>query len=280
MASAEAPTGSFCRRPTPAARSTCRHAPARSPWSARTRGSACNGGSAPCSSAQLRQIVDLVGYGQRQFLRGFRGGADDLEHDGGLPRDRRLRETDQNAADFCVGAPSPRNTGNAAEPVRAASLPARGDGRSGEHDRAGRHDGDLHRRGHRHARPDRAVAGEHGRRCDVGRRSRRERHDAQLHGRSRAGWQPLPGRVREHRRVRDDGLGDPQRHHATRRRQPGLRGRRQPGRPPSATTSSSSSTAGRRRSTSAAGRSSTRPLRGSTGRARTSWGRSIPAGTI
>jgi hypothetical protein len=68
----------------------------------------CNGGSNPCSAAQLARIVDLVGYGNATFFEGataaptlsnttaaFRGG------DG-------CTDTDNNGADFAAASPSPR----------------------------------------------------------------------------------------------------------------------------------------------------------------------------
>jgi predicted extracellular nuclease len=76
---------------------------------------ACNGGSTPCSAAQLAQIVDLVGFGSANFFEGtvaptltsttalFRGAA-------GCP------DTNNNAADFSTGAPAPRNSATALAP--------------------------------------------------------------------------------------------------------------------------------------------------------------------
>jgi predicted extracellular nuclease len=81
---------------------------------------ACNGGSTPCSAAQLAQIVDLVGYGNANFfetapaptlsnttaaLRGLGGCA----------------ETDNNSADFAAAAPNPRNTASALSPCVAGT---------------------------------------------------------------------------------------------------------------------------------------------------------------
>jgi uncharacterized protein len=69
----------------------------------------CNGGSSACGPDQLARIIDLVGYGNANFFEGtgpapliandiadFRGGAG-------------CTETDNNAADFAVAAPSPRS---------------------------------------------------------------------------------------------------------------------------------------------------------------------------
>lgn len=75
---------------------------------------ACNGGSTPCSAAQLAQIVDLVGFGTGA------GGANFFEGSAAAPtagnaladfrKDGGCTETDDNAADFGPAAtPAPRN---------------------------------------------------------------------------------------------------------------------------------------------------------------------------
>jgi predicted extracellular nuclease len=74
-----------------------------------TTGLGCNGGSAPCSTAQLAQIVDLVGYGGANFFEGapapgLSNTTAALRNSGGCA------ETDNNGADFTAGAPNPRNT--------------------------------------------------------------------------------------------------------------------------------------------------------------------------
>ena len=71
-------------------------------------GLACNGASAPCSPAQSSQIVDLVGYGTANFAEGAAAPAASsatalFRANGGCT------DSDQNAADFTSGAPSPRN---------------------------------------------------------------------------------------------------------------------------------------------------------------------------
>ena len=78
-----------------------------------SNGLACNGGSTACSSAQLAQIIDLVGFGSANFFEGtaaapapsasnaiFRGG-------GGCT------DTDQNNSDFTAAAANPRNSSSA-----------------------------------------------------------------------------------------------------------------------------------------------------------------------
>ncbi len=69
----------------------------------------CNGGSTPCSPAQLAQIVDLVGWDGANFFEGSAAPATTsstaiLRGNGGCT------DTDNNAADFIVGAPTPRNS--------------------------------------------------------------------------------------------------------------------------------------------------------------------------
>src|SRR5688572_28416998 len=67
----------------------------------------CNGGSTPCSPAQLANIIDLVGYGDANFFegRGTALGASNtlavLRNGGGSV------DTDDNRADFASGAPTP-----------------------------------------------------------------------------------------------------------------------------------------------------------------------------
>lgn len=66
-----------------------------------TTGIACNGGSTPCSSAQLAQIVDLVGYGSANFFEG--AVAQTLSNTSWLVRKNGgCTETDNNSADFEV----------------------------------------------------------------------------------------------------------------------------------------------------------------------------------
>ena len=85
---------------------------------------ACNGGSTPCSPAQLAQIVDLVGFGTGT------GGANFFEGSAAAPttsntladfrKDNGCTETDDNAADFASATPAPRN---ASSPARLCNGP-------------------------------------------------------------------------------------------------------------------------------------------------------------
>src|SRR6266536_3265317 len=78
-----------------------------------TTGLACNGSSTPCTSTQLAQIVDLVGYGSANFFEGALAAPaisivlSDQRASGGCI------DTDQNGADFAAAAPNPRNTASA-----------------------------------------------------------------------------------------------------------------------------------------------------------------------
>ena len=70
----------------------------------------CNGGSTPCSPAQLALIVDLVGYGGANFFEGS-GPAPTLTNTTAALRGANgCTETDDNAADFAAAEPTPRNT--------------------------------------------------------------------------------------------------------------------------------------------------------------------------
>lgn len=73
-------------------------------------GIACNGSSTPCSSAQLANIVDLVGYGSANFFEGA-GAAPTLTNTTAAFRNGAgCTETDNNNLDFTASAPTPRNT--------------------------------------------------------------------------------------------------------------------------------------------------------------------------
>jgi len=98
-----------------------------------TMGVACNGNSTPCSAAQLAQIVDLVGYGNANFFEGA-GAAPTLSNTTAARRNGNgCTETDDNAADFTAGAPTPRNTSSPASlctndpaPAVASTAPTNG----------------------------------------------------------------------------------------------------------------------------------------------------------
>ncbi len=92
----------------------------------------CNGGSTPCSEAQLAQIVDLVGYGGANFFEGS-GAAPALSNTtAALRKGNGCTETDNNAAAFAAAAASPRNTASArnfcneSAPSVVSTVPASG----------------------------------------------------------------------------------------------------------------------------------------------------------
>lgn len=76
----------------------------------------CNGGSAPCSTAQLSHIVDLVGFGNANFFEGT-GAAPTLSNTTSAQRaNAGYTDTNVNSADFTAAAPAPRNGSNTAPP--------------------------------------------------------------------------------------------------------------------------------------------------------------------
>ena len=80
-----------------------------------TTGLACNGGSTPCSPAQLALIKDLVGYDGANFFEG--APAPTLSNTtAALRLANGCTDTDNNATDFVVSAPAPRNTASPLNP--------------------------------------------------------------------------------------------------------------------------------------------------------------------
>ncbi|MGE3913291.1 MAG: endonuclease/exonuclease/phosphatase family protein, partial [Chloroflexota bacterium] len=82
----------------------------------------CNGGSAPCDAGQQALILDLVGFGNANFFEGTAVGTLSnttaaLRNSGGCT------ETDNNAADFTVAAPAPRNTSSPLSPCGGGGTP-------------------------------------------------------------------------------------------------------------------------------------------------------------
>jgi uncharacterized protein len=78
----------------------------------------CNGGSTPCSAEQLARIIDLVGYGSANFYEGT-GAAPTLSNTTAALRKETAgaQDTDDNAADFEVGSPNPRNRSYGFDPA-------------------------------------------------------------------------------------------------------------------------------------------------------------------
>ena len=86
----------------------------------------CNGGSTPCSSAQLANIVDLVGYGTANFFEGTAAAPTLSSTTAAVRAAAGCTDTDENGADFTAPAPAPRNSGSplnvCSGPPPAASL--------------------------------------------------------------------------------------------------------------------------------------------------------------
>ena len=75
----------------------------------------CNGGSTVCNAAQLSRIVDLVGYGGANFYEGS-APTGTLSATIAAIRKSGNVDTDDNSADFEVGAPKPRNSSTTPPP--------------------------------------------------------------------------------------------------------------------------------------------------------------------
>lgn len=88
-----------------------------------TTGLGCNGGSTPCSPAQLAQIVDLVGYGNANFFEGS-GAAPTLSNTTAAFRaNGGCTDTNTNAADFTTGTPAPRHSASPGQTCGADNPP-------------------------------------------------------------------------------------------------------------------------------------------------------------
>lgn len=86
-------------------------------------GLACNGGSTPCTPAQLASIKDLVGYGSANFYEGA-GPAPALSNTlAALRTNGGCTDTGNNSTDFVTGAPAPRNSASAFNVCRTDSVP-------------------------------------------------------------------------------------------------------------------------------------------------------------
>jgi predicted extracellular nuclease len=85
-----------------------------------TAGLACNGGSTPCSSAQLAQIIDLVGYGSANFFEGSAAAPALTATTAALRAGNGCTDTNNNSADFSSALPTPRNS---ASPLNSCGGP-------------------------------------------------------------------------------------------------------------------------------------------------------------
>jgi uncharacterized protein len=71
------------------------------------------GGAMRCSAAQLKQIIDLVGYGNADFFEGRAAVASLSNASAALRAAQGCRDTDVNAADFVTSAPAPHSSASA-----------------------------------------------------------------------------------------------------------------------------------------------------------------------
>jgi len=83
----------------------------------------CNGGSTPCTPAQLAMIVDLLGWGSANFYEGAAAGAT-ANATAAIRNGGGCTETDNNSADFTIAAPTPRNRASALNVCAGDSAPA------------------------------------------------------------------------------------------------------------------------------------------------------------
>ena len=89
-----------------------------------TTGLACNGGSTPCSGAQLAQIVDLVGYDGANFFEGSAAAPTLSNTTAGFRAGAGCVDTDNNGADFTAASPLARNTVSAFHVCPADNAPS------------------------------------------------------------------------------------------------------------------------------------------------------------
>ncbi len=84
---------------------------------------ACNGGSTPCSGAQLALIVDLVGYGGANFFEGTAPTAVLGNALSAMRAGNGCTDTNQNGADFAAVTPVARNTASPLQSCSGGGLP-------------------------------------------------------------------------------------------------------------------------------------------------------------
>ncbi|MDH4103423.1 MAG: ExeM/NucH family extracellular endonuclease [Thermoleophilia bacterium] len=83
----------------------------------------CNGGSTPCAPAALAQIVDLIGWDGANFYEGAPAPATS-NTTAVLRNANGCTDTDNNATDFTVGTPTPRNTASPLNVCASDSAPS------------------------------------------------------------------------------------------------------------------------------------------------------------
>jgi uncharacterized protein len=71
----------------------------------------CGATATPCSAAALATVLDLVGYGAANQFEGTGPTAATANTTAALRNDGGCTDTDNNASDFTVGTPTPRNSG-------------------------------------------------------------------------------------------------------------------------------------------------------------------------
>jgi predicted extracellular nuclease len=86
-----------------------------------TTGLACNGSPTACSPEQLAQIRDLVGWGAATFFETAPAGT--TANATAAQRTDACTDSDNNAADFAVVTPAPRNSASALTPCGAVDTP-------------------------------------------------------------------------------------------------------------------------------------------------------------
>ena len=86
-------------------------------------GLACNGSTTPCDPGQTALIIDLVGYGSTSTFFETAPTATLSNTTAATRNDGGCVETDNNAADFTVGAPTPRNTASPLDPCQGDAAP-------------------------------------------------------------------------------------------------------------------------------------------------------------
>ena len=85
-----------------------------------TTGVGCNGSSTPCTVTDLAKIIDLVGFGNANYFEGTGPTPTPSATLAALRKMNGCTDTDNNAADFTTGTPTPRNS---ASPVNLCAPP-------------------------------------------------------------------------------------------------------------------------------------------------------------
>lgn len=90
-----------------------------------TTGLACNGSSGqPCSASDLAKIIDLVGYGSANFSEGSPAPGPSNNTTSIFRASGGCTDSDNNASDFSLATPNPRNKSSALNVCNSATAPA------------------------------------------------------------------------------------------------------------------------------------------------------------